>query len=185
MGYKLTLNMLGYAKEIDNNVIIGYNLKGENDAKYFVYDSSKMTMFGKYNKEIFVSKGNQKISNDISAGQYDPLLASCGSKVISADTRGVTLELIDVKTKSIIKDRFYTKFTLGTQVEGGATCDPVDLYADIFILTFDWDLNPIKKYHVGTSSLYGFKYFMSQDCKKIYCLSTEGEEQTLFEGTIN
>lgn len=200
-------------KKIDNSVVIGYNY--ESDSKYFVFDNGKITMFGDYNKKILVSRVNQKITNTIAEGQYCPMFASWGSKVISADERGVTLELIDVNTKSIVKDRFYMKFSMVEQFKGGSTCDPVDIYTekvycteneiycivkqinklktkgirerylDVFVLTFDWNLNPIKKYYVGTSNFDGFKYFMSQDCKKIYCLSTGGEEQTLFEGTIN
>lgn len=204
-----TIKSLSY-KKIDNSVVIGYNLKGDNNAKYFIFDSSKVTMFGDYNKKILVSNVNQKITNNIAAGQYSPIFASCGSKVISADESGVTLELIDTNTKSIVKDRFYTKFTFGEQMENivdiiteKVYCTENEIYCivkqmdkikskeigrkyvDVFILTFDWDLNPIKKYYVGSSKSLDFKYFMSQDCKKIYCLSTGGEEQTLFEGTIN
>lgn len=208
-----TIKSFNY-KKIDNSVIIGCNSNGDNDAKYFVLDSSKITMFGEYNKEILVSRVNQEITNNIAAAQYDPIFANWGSKVISADARGITLELINAKTKSVVKDRFYTKFTFGEQVENTFSGDPVDIYTekvyctenkiycivkqinkikskekrreyvDVFILSFDWNLNPIKKYYVGTSNFYGFKYFMSQDCNKIYCLSTEGEAQTLFEGII-
>lgn len=204
-----------YYKKIDNNVVIGYNDANNKDAKYFIFENNKLTQFGEYNKKILVSTVNQELTNDIAAHQYNPKFASYGSKIISADRSGVTLETIDINTKSILNERFYTKITFGEQFKGSYSSDPIDMYTekvyctdkeiycivkqinkvkskeeggrfvDLFILVFDWDLNPIKKYYIGSSTFGGYSVCMTEDCKKFYYLAMEEEKQTLFEGIIN
>lgn len=201
-------------KKIDNNMVIGHNYKNDKNAKYFIFNN-ELTLFGKYNTEILESTVNQELTPDVLASQYYPYFASCGSKVISADRRGITLELIDPNTKSIIKDRFYSKFTFGQQSKGVYSGEPTDLntknvyctnteiycivtqfdktkkrengnlFVNIFILVFDWELTPIRKYYIGSSTSRGYSVCMTDDCKKIYYLAFLEEKYSLFEGIIN
>lgn len=202
-------------KKVDNNIVIGQNFDPKEGQKYFIFDGNELSLFGEYNEKIYKSNGNKKLSSNILSMVCQPKFANHGSKIISADKHGVTLELIDANTKNVIKDRFYTIIPIEEMDEKGGSPPLMDLntkrvyctdneiycivtlldklktkeekkkFVDIFILVFDWDLNPIKKYYIGSSTNRGYTICMTEDCKKFYYLANEGEKQTLFEGLIN
>lgn len=192
--------------KIGNEMIIGnlFSPVGEDDCRYFIYDGGKVFYFGNFNKDMLSPKTNFK---EIDYRMAEAQFASHGNKVVTTtEGKGVILQVIDVDKKIIEKERYYINKKGEPSPNYGVTeirCDAKYIYCVIsimnkektkeagerinnrYILVFDWDLNPIKKYYQSVLPMGSCRYSYSEDCKYAYYLTNpDGGEQELFRGVV-
>lgn len=194
--------------KIDDSKIIGsinYPMGGKCN-NYFISDGEEVSIFGDFQKELF--ELTDKVDDLTLRKSFDPWFASYGDKVVAANKNGIFLQVIDINKKVIEKQRYYNKIKHRDEYKPDDSyiyvrCDDKFIYcaltkldkektkksgkriSDKSILVFDWDLNPIKKYHLATFDLTSNLYYLSEDGKSFYYMRVvEGEEKVIFKGKL-
>lgn len=131
------------------------------------------------------------------------------NKLVTINKKGVLLEIYDLKTKTSIEryyNHIKVKQTEENAINSKCTkyedyficnafCNDDNIYyvisqsdrlkakkdepANIIILKYDWQLNPVKKYHVTSVNINDIRFNMSEDCKSFYILDVAGENHDL------
>lgn len=209
-----TLKTITYQKINTSTVVGAHNIFPPQDtdsSRFFILDQNQLSYFGVLSDKLFNS--NREVDITKKREQLRPIFAYHNDKVVTANNYGVFLNTIDVKNKTVVKERIYTpmKITIdergvvqiGGYPSGYKTisiyCDEQHIYyhawksnddkekqnfgvpAEIYVLVYDWDLNPIKRYYVG-SYIYGeYQSYLSVDKKILYQLKSDGDKKELYE----
>lgn len=180
-----------------------YFCSGQNDSlnNYFIIKGDKLEAFGKENNELSILDKSIDISpmllwaRELKSNKEQ-------EKAISATRLGLLFEVIDLKKKCVDAHKYYEKinFKMGSQGIEVAPITMRNIFCskdNIFIilaeqtsptgesyrtakfnysmLTFDWELNPLKKYNLNTPSQS--RFYVSSDGENLMVLSTEDEEK--------
>lgn len=184
---------------IDNNTLFGIpdHVDASIDAKYFLFDGHQVEYIGKSNKELIESNielnnVDMRYSNSIRFDRHD-------NKLIVGICGALQFETIDIKERNINKRCYYNKVKIEIIKEGYTTvwngksdhsisqigCNNEYIYAvcvkvisedvfDFFILKFDWELNPIKKYDIEDNSL---TFTFSENSDYLYCIEDNSTKE--------
>lgn len=131
--------------------------------------------------------------------------AYCDGRIIAANVQGIMLEIINTEQKKIERGKYYDKYIMEEESVGTTSdydirligCTKENIFCVVvkgfkendkivdksFILVFDWELNPVKKFYVA-DNMEGDLFWFSNDCKSICRMNVNTEKQELFEGKI-
>lgn len=195
---------------IGDNSIVGISsiIDKKYDEKYYISNGDSVTFFGKVSDKLIQS--NLELSNSDKRGACFSQFTLHNGKVVAMTGSALQLEVIDVKTCKIEKQRFYNRIELyiekseasvmmqgRTKLTGRAVAandkhifviclNVIDSEKEIYdtsLLVFDWELNPVKKYVIN-EKLYPF--YFSEGCDFLYALqeSENKEQHTLLKYTL-
>lgn len=190
-----------------------YRTKEQND-RYFLYDKNGFTSFGDFEIELFdtdteVNDITMKFAFDPSFARYGDKVVTVNNDGILLQTIDLNEKIIENQkyyNKIKLKDRREENQPWLIENEyssGSIRCDEEYVYfaltrrddekseevgkriSDKYILVFDWNLNPITKYDLGSFDLLSSLYYFSEDGKVFYYLTVDNEEKhVLYKGKI-
>lgn len=193
--------------KISGNRVVGSIFSGsdERNARFYCYEGGETSYFGEINEDNFRSK--QKLSNKEMREDLMPKIAHYNNKLVVANQQGLLLEVYDLNSKTVDSSRYYSRIEIkkgGGRAVVGCNIHVSAIYCnennisciilkrneeeeakvggriyDISIITYDWQLNPIKKYFVVTCDVDKYRTAMSEDSKTFYVMSIDGEDQQL------
>lgn len=171
---------------------------------YFLYDGNEVHYFGEYDIDLVKFKNVKRSERNMKSTSlfFNANIVCHEDKAIIANELGLSLNIIDINAKSVTHERYYSKYL----VDGGSfssiidyktnsvKCDDKNVYCivqaynptsrtpenmfDNYILVYDWQLNPVKRYYLEDGDCI---YSLSEDCKTVYRSVTTDEKKEIYE----